>query len=687
MMPVLACKPGLVARLVALLLLMVLCTAPRMSAAAESCDAGLNDVQREEQNLCKAWGPCAAVLSLMDRCGVVGRWLDNLRAGGDPKPLTDRDVDRALGDFGANYGTELTDMPKAAHCLPSEFDRARCRQWLGLDPVPIKQPPPPPQPPAPPSLRARVLALYQESNAADAEHGSAGPHATTRSALKYCADARALTTRDGVCNDAQKRVDECIAFRSDWQKRKAEALAEAERETPGIGQSYTEGTSTLRGLGPQPDETQRWNDTIRGLRNMEMTGCPGFVDGTSMSPAQALAAWDQEDKVGAQARPEPSGLAADFDAVIPGYDAKQKVIDEEKRRVRAAQEAKEKAEREAREAAEREAKAKADAEAERQRVAAETKARDEAELKDKLQTMSAGELFALGDELSAAGKTSESNQAFRTLISRFPDSPLAVIAAKRLSGIKDAAAGSAAPAASRSTAAAGSGESNAKYSSVCMRNAQKVQDRMIAGDYRSTFATYDLAYLETQRLFAQVFQPCIGTDADAKRYYDQNMQNYTNGQQHCAGQHHQVECTQWGFGDQAMNQRSYEFTRAEVQRALSDPAYSRDMGTAKGEGGAPSRAQAPPPTDKNQSCEAGLNKMNRDFDAINKRRPADAPLMATLQALLYMSKASAEFIDSNCQGTPHAGEAQTYRNTYDQTMKTCQAMASSPSACAPQLAW
>jgi len=80
------------------------------------------------------------------------------------------------------------------------------------------------------------------------------------------------------------------------------------------------------------------------------------------------------------------------------------------------------AERDRREAA---ARAAAEAQAEAERL--------DAEFQKSLATKNAGQLFALSDELRAAGETDKARATLRALVSRFPDHPLAVTAAQQMS--------------------------------------------------------------------------------------------------------------------------------------------------------------------------------------------------------------------------------------------------------------
>ncbi|RPH96404.1 MAG: hypothetical protein EHM68_11265 [Lysobacterales bacterium] len=178
-------------------------------------------------------------------------------------------------------------------------------------------------------LRSRVLALYEEEQNARAECRVSGPHCSAQRALDACGGARQRTDRETICRDAQQKYEICVAFVEDWRSRKADVLAQVDRESPGLGESYTEGVSDLRGLGQQRNSDQLWNDTIKALRNLDIRNCPGFVTGTWMTPLEALAAWDQEDKTGIPVDKDPLDMVLEEP---PGEDVAQeagKKTDEE----------------------------------------------------------------------------------------------------------------------------------------------------------------------------------------------------------------------------------------------------------------------------------------------------------------------------------------------------------------------
>src|SRR5688572_23533602 len=80
-------------------------------------------------------------------------------------------------------------------------------------------------------------------------------------------------------------------------------------------------------------------------------------------------------------------------------------------------------------AAQQEIARKRDADLAKERAQAEQAARA---FKAKLATLNAGQLYVLGDELKTAGKTADARDAFRALITRFPDHALASNAATAL---------------------------------------------------------------------------------------------------------------------------------------------------------------------------------------------------------------------------------------------------------------
>jgi hypothetical protein len=104
--------------------------------------------------------------------------------------------------------------------------------------------------------------------------------------------------------------------------------------------------------------------------------------------------------------------------------------------------------------------------------------KEEAEAKDLaykniLSTMNAGQLFAKADELSSQGDTAKAREVLRTLVSRFPDHPLAATAAQQMATTSAASAN----AANGSTAGGGNNNNAASSGSVSSVSVQPAAGR------------------------------------------------------------------------------------------------------------------------------------------------------------------------------------------------------------------
>ena len=114
----------------------------------------------------------------------------------------------------------------------------------------------------------------------------------------------------------------------------------------------------------------------------------------------------------------------------------------------------------AREKEEKDKREKAAQRAADERIRKETEALAEQAVRDRLNTMNAGQLFAYADELSAAGDKAKARDALRALVRRFPDHPLAAAVAERMANLSGSNSG-AANGGSNNGGAAGSGSNSA----------------------------------------------------------------------------------------------------------------------------------------------------------------------------------------------------------------------------------
>ncbi len=255
----------------------------------------------------------------------------------------------------------------------------------------------------------------------------------------------------------------------------------------------------------------------------------------------------------------------------------------------------------------------------------------------------------------------------RTLVSRFPASPLAGVAAGQLAGSPSGAGGSR------------SASGPAAYSSVCVRNLQKIDNDMAASNTRQAGASNDLWLRSINQLVAQLFQPCIGYDSYAAQQRDRALKEDARIAQACAGAHSAVECLQWGYGSPDLNRNYYTVFKAEWDRAISDPNFSASLGTAAGPGGGGGSTSATA-----GGLGAGAARaLPREAaglgcgDARRRSAPARDAAVPRLKLILWYTGEARAAIQQICPATAaYADEAKGYATTAAQAQETCDAISS-----------
>jgi hypothetical protein len=161
-----------------------------------------------------------------------------------------------------------------------------------------------------------------------------------------------------------------------------------------------------------------------------------------------------------------------------------------------------------------------------EKAAAEQRVRDEAALREQkfktdLAGMNVGQLFALADELQAAGRTDPARQAMRALVTRFPDHPLATQAAANLSGASAKAPSPIAPAAPDRTTSPGTAQASARQGpSQKSCDAERVNAESA---YRQARPGGNPQSMNASLAGAAISVP-IGDEAAARRLYQQELQ-------------------------------------------------------------------------------------------------------------------------------------------------------------------
>lgn len=234
----------------------------------------------------------------------------------------------------------------------------------------------------------------------------------------------------------------------------------------------------------------------------------------------------------------------------------------------------------------------------------------------------------------------------------------------------------------------GSSGGGALYSSSCIRDLEKVERQVRQNDVHSTFATYDTALVRLNDKGAEVMARCAGYDpaaankADQARRYAQKIRSY------CAGPHQAWECTEYGAPmgrPPGQNEHFIQFVMGEYDKALIDPNYSSDLGSAGGGSMLASRGETSPAG----GCPGGERAAAEAFDADLQRLRAQHPernlgTMATYQHTYALLSDALGLLGQRklCLGSRYDPLVQQLSRVRDTAKRGCEQV-SSTNACSP----
>lgn len=222
----------------------------------------------------------------------------------------------------------------------------------------------------------------------------------------------------------------------------------------------------------------------------------------------------------------------------------------------------------------------------------------------------------------------------------------------------------------------GSGKS--RYSSICMRNVEKIDNVMRASPARSYGASNDLFLKDVNFFAAKLVEPCRANDPDSANAHKRAMDEYNRIARVCAGPHDKLQCNQWGFDTnyRGRNQNWYSIWKAEVDKALSDPNYSADL-----DGGATNlRAST---GGFSGDCKAAYDRQEAEFTPVVQRIQITQSAVRQMQLTMGMMGKRLALLDQLCKGQPQYSEYAPMKKQYDITMRNCRGVATNPGECVP----
>lgn len=284
-----------------------------------------------------------------------------------------------------------------------------------------------------------------------------------------------------------------------------------------------------------------------------------------------------------------------------------------------------------------------EAEAQRREVAAKA----ENDFRDSLNTLNVGQLFAKADELSSNGDSTKAREVLRTLISRFPDHPLAATAAQQMS--------SPAGQASANTTSGSTAGRRTSSGASCASALDQLQAKFhqlesnVANRSNERIMMQQLWAQQKFRSLAQTYPGCTASERD----------NVDRG----IAQNQQV-CRSGGYrGDCNLGYDAYGWS------AAVDASMAEIMAGAGSASADVTNANA-----SAQKCDSRLATQEREFEAVN-RRPVPAGATPPLRRVMWMTSERIKLIRANCPSTAKYQQmVQELQTVYDQSDKACGQM-------------
>lgn len=221
------------------------------------------------------------------------------------------------------------------------------------------------------------------------------------------------------------------------------------------------------------------------------------------------------------------------------------------------------------------------------------------------------------------------------------------------------------------------------HDNVCERNLEKIDIIMYNNNINHAGATYDLFIKDINWGTAKLFEPCIRSSEGAASIYKRAMDEYNKINAYCSRPHEQYECNQWGAyggvsdngGNPYNNIQYYKNWKAEIDKALSNPNYSAELGPVRGPGG-------DDPADI--KCFNSMKSIQREFERAKQKIPSDSVVVLS-EATMWMIAQSVDKVNKQCpKSRRYVDESRSLQKTYQDTKRTCDAMASNP-PCKPRL--
>lgn len=303
-----------------------------------------------------------------------------------------------------------------------------------------------------------------------------------------------------------------------------------------------------------------------------------------------------------------------------------------------------------------------------------------------------GALYALGDEWAEKGDMAKARAAWRDLIKRFPDSPLAIKATDRLSG-----GGAVSTSSLSASTSSGAGES--RPSTAGVYDVTLVDRWTGAWESQPLLRVPESDYDQTLENFKQCgsTRRCGPEWPLSESPFAYDVGSIVNPFQVSGAVPQQTPYCK--YSPQAGYTLPYlpgsksafglgggvpgEQTCAYLLQAAIHEWMDGEIGTRRGASTLVSAAPVMPGTATGQ-CEADLRAYRDGSDDV-QGLASPMEMRKSLQIAMYLEVNMYRILTTSCKGTSHADNADMYLQSAGQSLRTCQIMTSDPNVCVPKI--
>ena len=300
-------------------------------------------------------------------------------------------------------------------------------------------------------------------------------------------------------------------------------------------------------------------------------------------------------------------------------------------------------------------------------AAADNKA--QAAFQAKLKKANAGELFVMANDAQKNGDAAGAEAARNALLTRFPNSPLAAMAAQQMAGISSGASAAPARTATRSTGGGSSGGGSGASCTSVLYELADVINKSQAGTETGSYSAHDLwAQHQFQRLMEMV--PACRSDAAMQANVRDTIQK------------DMASCRQDSSNPQDCVNGSYLGGKSGGNQGAVEAALQRIAAANQGSG--PAR----PASAAGGSCKEQLDRHAKVIDAATSRQNTSKGSKMIFVHAMWMASSTMQVLDQYCKGQPEYGMYAGLKQQLSQAKTSCVQLSSdNGQTCVPTKVW